>query len=178
MSLLRLADALEAVTGLIGRAAAWVTLLLVLLVTFNLASRYLFSWGTVWLQEAEWHLLAVIALFGITYTLRHGEHVRVDMLYERLSPRAQHLVDCVSALVLIVVAVLVIRFSENFVGQSWRVGEMSPDPGGLPARYALKALIPLGFAVLIVQAAAMALRHGVLFCRPAGEESADEGGGR
>lgn len=163
MSLLRLADALEAVTDLIGRAAAWATLLLVLLVTFNVASRYLFAWGTVWLQEAEWHLLAVIALFGITYTLRHGEHVRVDMLYERMSPRLQHLVDCISALVLIAVAILVIRFSQNYVGQSWRVGEMSPDPGGIPARYALKALIPLGFAVMILQAAAMALRHGALF---------------
>lgn len=168
MSLLRLADALEAVTDLIGRAAAWVTLLLVLLVTFNVASRYLFSWGTVWLQEAEWHLLAVIALFGITYTLRHGEHVRVDMLYERMTPRGKHLVDCVSALVLIAVALLAIRFSLNYVGQSWRIGEMSPDPGGIPARYALKALIPAGFAVLIVQASALALRHGVLFVAAGG----------
>jgi TRAP-type mannitol/chloroaromatic compound transport system permease small subunit len=174
MSLLRLADALEAVTDLIGRAAAWVTLLLVLLVTFNVASRYLFSWGTVWLQEAEWHLLAVIALFGITYTLRHGEHVRVDMLYERMTPRSQHLVDCLSALVLVVVALLVIRFSLNYVGQSLRTGEMSPDPGGLPARYVLKALIPAGFAVLILQAAAMALRHGLLFFAP--DASAGKGG--
>ncbi len=165
MSLLRLADALEAVTDRIGRAAAWVTLLLVLLVTFNVASRYLFSWGTVWLQELEWHLLPVIALFGITYTLRHGGHVRVDMLYERMGPRAQHLVDLISALVLIAVAVLMIRFSQNYIGQSWRVGEMSPDPGGLPARYALKALIPIGFAVLMIQALAMALRHGVLLFR-------------
>lgn len=172
MSLLRVAGALEAVTDFIGRAAAWVTLILVLLVTFNVASRYLFSWGTVWLQELEWHLLPVIALFGITYTLRHGGHVRVDMLYERMSPRMQHLVDLISALVLIVVAVLVIRFSQNYIGQSWRVGEMSPDPGGLPARYALKALIPIGFAVLIVQALAMALRHGVLLFRG---EDADAG---
>jgi TRAP-type mannitol/chloroaromatic compound transport system permease small subunit len=163
MSLLRLADALEAVTDLIGRAAAWVALLLVLLVTFNVASRYLFSWGTVWLQEAEWHLLAVIALFGITYTLRHGEHVRVDMLYERMSPRSQHLVDFVSALVLIGVSIMIIRYSMNYVGQSWLTGEKSPDPGGIPARYALKALIPVGFAVMIIQATAMALRHGALF---------------
>jgi len=170
MSLLRLADALEAVTDLIGRAAAWVTLLLVLLVTFNVASRYLFSWGTVWLQEAEWHLLAVIALFGITYTLRHGEHVRVDMLYERMTPRGQHLVDCVSALVLVAVALLAIRFSLNYVGQSWRIGEVSADPGGIPARYALKALIPIGFAVMILQAIVLALRHGALFLAAAGTE--------
>jgi TRAP-type mannitol/chloroaromatic compound transport system permease small subunit len=170
MSLLRLADALEAVTDLIGRAAAWVTLLLVLLVTFNVASRYLFSWGTVWLQEAEWHLLAVIALFGITYTLRHGEHVRVDMLYERMTPRGQHLVDCVSALVLIAVALLAIRFSLNYVGQSWRIGEVSADPGGIPARYALKALIPIGFAVMILQAIVLALRHGALFLAAGGTE--------
>jgi len=171
MSLLRLADALEAVTDLIGRAAAWVTLLLVLLVTFNVASRYLFSWGTVWLQEAEWHLLAVIALFGITYTLRHGEHVRVDMLYERMSPRSQHLVDFVSALVLIGVSIMIIRYSMNYVGQSWLTGEQSPDPGGIPARYVLKALIPAGFAVMIIQATAMALRHGALFLAgPRGED--------
>ena len=64
----------------------------------NVLLRYAFSIGSVWAQELEWHLLAPLVLFGMTYALHQGEHVRVDVLYARYSPRAQAAVDLLAAL--------------------------------------------------------------------------------
>lgn len=153
------ADRLEGVVRALARIATLATLALVLLVTANVIARYAFSAGTVWLQELEWHLLAPIALFGVAYALATGEHVRVDMLYERFSPRLKDGVDLFAALVGIVVCVLLVKYSVPYVLKSWSTLEGSPDPGGLEARYALKALLPLSFTVLLLQFVAMALRH-------------------
>ena len=83
-----------------------------------------------------------------------GDHVRVDVLYARYSPRGRALVDLVSSLLAVAVAVFVIRYSIPYVGQSMSIGEISSDPGGLTHRWMLKALIPIGFALFALQAAA------------------------
>jgi TRAP-type mannitol/chloroaromatic compound transport system permease small subunit len=138
----------------IGRAAAWLTLAVVLLMATNVLLRYAFSIGSVWSQELEWHLLAPLALVGMTYALGKGEHVRVDVLYARFSPRRQAAIDGISALLALVFAGLVIRYSIPYVLQSYSIGEISADPGGLTHRWVLKALIPLGFALFGLQASA------------------------
>lgn len=152
-------ERLERVVRALARVATVAVLALVVLVTANVVARYAFAGGTVWLQELEWHLLAPIALFGMAYTLATGDHVRVDMLYERFPPKVQHAVDLFAALVGIVVCILLVKFSVPYVLKSFGTLEGSPDPGGLSARYALKALIPLGFVLLLVQFVAMGLRH-------------------
>ena len=138
----------------IGRAAAWLTLALVLLMAGGVLLRYVFSIGSVWAQELEWHLLAPMVLLGMTYALNKGEHVRVDVLYARYSARGQAAVDVFSAILAVLFALLVIRYSVNFVSQSYAIGEISSDPGGLTHRWVLKAMIPAGFALFAVQAAA------------------------
>jgi TRAP-type mannitol/chloroaromatic compound transport system permease small subunit len=138
----------------IGRAASWLTLAIVVLMAANVLLRYAFSFGSVWSQELEWHLLAPMVLAGMTYALGQGEHVRVDVLYAKYPPRAQAAVDLLSALLAVAFALLVIRYSLPYVMQSWSIGEISSDPGGLRHRWALKALIPLGFALFALQAAA------------------------
>ncbi|MFZ2651842.1 MAG: TRAP transporter small permease subunit [Burkholderiaceae bacterium] len=140
----------------IGRAASWLTLAIATLMAVNVLLRYAFSIGSVWGQELEWHLLAPLVLVGMTYALNQGEHVRVDMLYARYPPRGQAAVDLLAALLAVAISVLVIRYSVNYVSQSYVIGEISSDPGGLKYRWALKALIPLGFALFAVQAAAQA----------------------
>ncbi|MEO1089092.1 MAG: TRAP transporter small permease subunit [Pseudomonadota bacterium] len=157
--MLELAARLEAVVRWVGRIAALAVLLLVVVVTCNVVGRYAFSAGTVWLQELEWHLLAPIALFGVSYALATGDHVRVDMLYERFPARLRCAIDLGAALVGIVVCLLFIKFSYGFVERSFVLQEGSPDPGGLPGRWVLKALVPLGFALLVVQFVALALRN-------------------
>jgi TRAP-type mannitol/chloroaromatic compound transport system permease small subunit len=158
MSVARAAVArIEHAVDLIGRGAAWLTLAIALLMAVDVLLRYALSIGSVWAQELEWHLLAPLVLFGMTYALQKGDHVRVDVLYARYPARGQAAVDLLSALLAVAMAVLVIRYSINFVAQSYAINEISSDPGGLTHRWLLKALIPVGFALFGLQAAAQAI---------------------
>ena len=148
------AAAVDRLVDRIGRAAAWLTLAVVVLMATNVLLRYVFSIGSVWSQELEWHLLAPLVLVGMTYALGKGEHVRVDVLYARFSPRKQAAIDMVSAVLALIFAGLVIRYSIPYVMQSYSIGEISSDPGGLTHRWVLKAMIPLGFALFALQASA------------------------
>jgi TRAP-type mannitol/chloroaromatic compound transport system permease small subunit len=148
---------IERFVDALGRWTSWIALAIVMLMASAVLLRYAFSEGSVWEQELEWHLLSPLILVGMSYALRHGEHVRVDILYARFGARARHLVDLVSALLTIAVSVLVIWYSIKYVQQSYVIDEGSPDPGGIPHRYLLKALIPAGFAVLALQGVAAVL---------------------
>ena len=141
----------------VGRAVSWLALAIVALMSTNVILRYLFSTGSVWAQELEWHLLVPLILFGSSYALRHGEHVRVDIVYGRFSDRNKNRVDFISALLAMAIAALFIWYSVFYVQQSWVIDEGSPDPGGIPHRYLLKSMIPIGFALLLLQSFASAL---------------------
>lgn len=153
-TLQKLIDRLETFVELVGRLAAWLVLGLVLLVAFNVLARYMFSAGTVALQELEWHMLAVTALIGMSYGINRGDEVRVDMLYAGYSPRTKAVVDILSAVLMLLVALFIIKVSIGYVQQSYAYNEGSPDPGGLPYRFILKALIPIGFFLLALQSVA------------------------
>jgi TRAP-type mannitol/chloroaromatic compound transport system permease small subunit len=156
-----ISDRLEWVIDWTGRGTAWICLLLVLLVAFNVILRYAFHLGPVALQELEWHLMSPIALVGMSYALRHGDHVRVDIFFDRFSKSLQESIDLAAAVVTVIIAIIVFKLSLGFVDQAYSIGEGSPDPGGLPHRFLLRAFIPLGFALLGVQAVAKAIRHGL-----------------
>ena len=148
---------IDRLVELIGVATSWLALVIVALMATNVLLRYLFHSGTVWSQELEWHLLVPLVLFGMSYALRHGEHVRVDILYAKFPDRAKDIVDLVSAILAIAISVLVIWFSLHYVQQSYVIDEGSPDPGGIPHRYFIKGLIPVGFALLLLQSIAVAI---------------------
>ena len=93
-----LAGGIDVFIDLVGRAISWITLVLALVMGANVFLRYGFSIGFIWSQELEWHLMVPICLFGMSYALRHGEHVRVDILYAKFPDRAKVVVDLVSAL--------------------------------------------------------------------------------
>src|SRR5688572_26602844 len=124
----------------------------------NVLLRYVLRTGSVWSQELEWHLMAPICLFGMSYALRHGEHVRVDVLYDSFSRRTKDAVEVISSLLAMTICLIIIWLSINYVKQSWVIGEGSANPGGIPARYILKALIPIGFALFFLQSLAQAIR--------------------
>ena len=150
--ILTIADGADRLVRIVGEAMAWTALAMVLLITFNVVARYLFSYGVVGLQEMEWHLMAVGALFGMPYALNRGEDVRVDVLYGAFSPRAKRIVDAFGALCLGVISLLIAWLAFGFVAQSHALGESSADPGGLPYRWILKAAIPSAFLLLGLQA--------------------------
>ena len=139
-----------------GLAASWLSLLLVLMVSTDVFLRYLFNITFVAVQELEWHLYALIFLLGSAYTLKYNAHVRVDVIYQRLSKRTRALINVVGCLIFLFPGCfLVIKTSIPFVESSWAMHEGSPDPGGLPGRYLLKAAVPLAFALTALQGVSM-----------------------
>ena len=138
----------------VGEWTSWVALVIVVLMATNVVLRYLFSVGSVWAQELEWYLLVPLVLFGMSYAQRHGEHVRVDIFYAKYSERTKALVDLFSALLAAALSVIVIWLSLHYVQQAYVIDEGSPDPGGIPHRYLIKGLIPIGFALLFLQSIA------------------------
>jgi TRAP-type mannitol/chloroaromatic compound transport system permease small subunit len=156
MSALR--GGIESLIDVVGRATLWVALAMIALVAVNVLLRYAFSFGSVWAQELEWHLLAALILLGMSYALQRGENVRVDLFYANFSARKKFLVDVVSTLLILVIALIFIKLSLAYVAQSWSIGEKSPDPGGIPWRWAVKALIPLGYGLLVLQSLGALLR--------------------
>ncbi|MEY3485082.1 MAG: hypothetical protein RL082_1284 [Pseudomonadota bacterium] len=159
-----IAERIESIIDLFGKVASWLTLSIVLLIVINVILRYSMSLGSVWAQELEWHLLAAMILFGISFSLLRGDNVRVDLFYANYTPQKKYIVDLVSAILTIIIAVFFVKLSINYVGQSFSIGEKSPDPGGIPMRWLVKSLIPIGFSLLALQGFAEMLR--VIMNRP------------
>ncbi len=137
----------------LGYFTALMLMILVLLVVYDATARYLFSTGSIALQELEWHLFDVIILFGIAYTLRENAHVRVDIFYASYSEKTKALINIISSLFFILpFSFLIIYIGIDFVTLSFIQNECSSNPGGLEYRYLVKALLPLSFIFLSLQA--------------------------
>jgi len=156
-----LIERLEKISEWSGNIVSWCVLIMVLIISYDVFMRFFFHIGSVALQELEWHLFAVIFLLGASYTLKHDGHVRVDIFYQsrKLSDVHRAWIDLLGTLFfLIPFCVLIIISSWDFVSYSFRISEGSPDPGGLPFRFLLKAAIPLGFFLLLIQGVALILK--------------------
>lgn len=139
---------------LTGRLAAVLVVLLVCITFYDVLMRYLFNSGSVGLQELEWHLFSTILLLGAAYTLKHREHVRVDLIYgsKKINGRQRDFIDLVGNLLFLLPFCFLIIFSSSpFIENAYLAAESSPDPGGLPYRWLLKSMIPLGFLLLALQ---------------------------
>lgn len=164
MSIVSRIEGLVEALGFIARACV---LLLVLLVSFDVLMRYLFDFSPVALQELEWYLISPIALLGISYTLKHRQDVRVDFLYEKFSVKTKAAVDLFSGIATAAIGFYIARLAFNYTMQSYNIGEGSPDPGGLPYRFLVKAFLPLGFGLLGLQGVADSLRALFTLLQPA-----------
>ncbi len=151
---------LDAINMAVGKAISWVSLLMVLVVTVDVIFRYIFNITFVFVQELEWHLFGVLFLIGAGYTLLYDAHVRVDVFYQNFPPKLKALVNFLGSLVFLFPGCfLVIDTSLHYTWNSWLIREGSPDPGGLPARYLLKACIPIGFSLIALQGIPLMLRN-------------------
>jgi TRAP-type mannitol/chloroaromatic compound transport system permease small subunit len=154
----RLANSLDRFAERTGRTVAWLALLLVLVTFGVVVLRYLFAIGSIALQEAILYLHASLFLLGAAYTLKVDGHVRVDIVYRRLSDRGQALVDLLGALFLLLpVCGFMLWISWDYVATAWSLREGSRETGGLPYVYLLKTLIPLASGLLILQGVSQAL---------------------
>jgi TRAP-type mannitol/chloroaromatic compound transport system permease small subunit len=131
--------------------ANWLVLLAAVISAGNAASRYLFSVSSnAWL-EIQWYMFAGMVLLGAPYTLKMNEHVRVDLVYGLVSERARIWIDIVCGfLFLLPICVILTYFTWPWFVESWRIGEMSYNAGGL-IRWPVKLLLPVGFCLLALQ---------------------------
>jgi TRAP-type mannitol/chloroaromatic compound transport system permease small subunit len=149
--LLRMCAAIDTLNEWIGRSAAWLGLGAVLVCTANAVGRYAFNVGSnAWL-ELQWYFNAAVFLLIAAYALRRNEHVRIDVIAGRLSPRAQAWIDILGGLFMLLPAAIIIAwYSWPSLENSWHINEYSSDPGGL-IRWPVRALIPLAFGLLALQ---------------------------
>ena len=149
--LLRLSESIDWVNDKLGVAANWLVLLACLISAGNAMIRYAFDLSSnAWL-EVQWYMFAGIVMFGASYTLRRNEHVRVDILYLRLSERGQLWVDLLGTIVFLVpVCVMLVWLSWSFFLYSFISDEQSSNAGGL-LRWPAKLTLPAGFALVTLQ---------------------------
>lgn len=150
---------IDAINGKIGFFASWLTSILVMVVCYDVFTRYVMKNSSVAIQELEWHLFAMIFLLGAAYTLKLDNHVRVDVLYSRFTPKTKAIVNLVGTMVfLLPFCFLVMKTSIPFTKFAYVINEGSPDPGGLPYRWVLKSFIGIGFGLLFLQGLALAAK--------------------
>jgi len=132
---------------------AFVLAILVALIVYDATARYLFSTGSIALQEFEWHFFDVVILLSISCTLKYNAHVRVDIFYDRFSAKLKVLIDIIATLFFILpLSFMIIYIGIGFVEMSFVQHEASSDPGGLKYRWIVKSLMPLAFIFLSLQA--------------------------
>ncbi|MGB3468198.1 MAG: TRAP transporter small permease subunit [Cyclobacteriaceae bacterium] len=153
-----IADRIDKLNVVIGRLFSWLTTLLMLVICFDVLMRYVFNSSSAALTETEWHLFAALFMMGAAYTLKYDKHVRVDVFYTNFSDKRKAWVDLIGTLIfLFPFCYVVVTTSIPFVMNAFEVQETSPDPGGLPARYIIKSVIPIGFSLLFLQGISVAL---------------------
>ncbi len=158
--LARLADTADWINEWIGRALAWLTLAMVLVTFLIVVLRYGFDWGAIAMQESVLYLHALVFMGGAAYTLRHNDHVRVDIFYQRLSPRGRAWVDLLGTLVLLLpFCGFMLWAGLPYVLKSWALLEGSQEAGGLPLVFVLKSYILLLPLLLLLQGLALAVRQ-------------------
>lgn len=144
---------------ILGKFTAVLFILLLFNVFYDVLMRYLFNDVSIGMQELEWHLYATIFMLGIPYTLYKDGHVRVDIIYERLSLRKQAWIDLFGTLFLLIpFCVLVAKYGIDFTVESYLLGETSGDPGGLPYRWLIKAMIPFAFIAISISGIGLMLK--------------------
>lgn len=155
------AGLIDRISMLTGKAAAWLTLFMVIVTFVVVVMRYVFDAGLIWLQESVTWMHAAVFMLGAAYTLQQEDHVRVDVFYRNMTPKRQALVDLTGVIIFLFPLCFFLGWkSFDFVAASWSLHEASRESGGLPY-----PLIPLLKSVLVFMPAAVALQGVSLLLR-------------
>ena len=166
--LLKLSAWIDGCNEYLGRFVYWLSLIMIGVGTWNVIGRYVGravgqNLSSNALIETQWYIFDIIFLLGAAYTLKHNEHVRVDVIQSRLSLKQRALINCLGTLFfLIPFCVMIMFYSWGWIINSWSIQEVSPDPGGLP-RYPIKTFVIISFALLIIQGISEAIKNFAIF---------------
>lgn len=154
---------IDAFTDRCGRVLAWLALAMAVVTAFIVVLRYGFSIGSIPAQESVTYMHGTLFLLGAAYALKTGAHVRVDIFYRAFDERSRAWVDSLGGIVFLLPLCVFITFASlDYVAESWAMRETSAEPGGIPAVFLLKTLIPLSAITLALQGMAEILRNALL----------------
>lgn len=154
---------IDTFTDYSGRVLAWLGLAMAALTALIVFLRYGFNYGSIAAQEAVIYMHACLFMLGAAYTLKVGGHVRVDIFYQNFGPRGQAWVNALGGIIfLLPFCAFILGVSWQYVAGSWAIMESSPEPGGIPAVFLLKTLIPLMAVNLFCQGLAEVLRNALV----------------
>ena len=149
--LLSLSTLIDKINERVGKGAFWLVLVMTLISAGNATYRFIFNDSSNGLLEIQWYLFAAVFLLCSPYTLQKNEHVRIDVISGKFSPRGLAIIDIIGTLFfLLPMVVLVLWLSLPLVADSFRINEMSANAGGL-IRWPVKILLPIGFTLLALQ---------------------------
>lgn len=150
---------LDGILDRVGACFSWLWLAVVAVILVSVISRYVFSEGSVTMEEIQWHISSVVWLVGLSYAFIHDSHVRVDVIHERLSLRRQVWIELLGMLLLALPFLAIgVYMGWPYFHESFLQGEVSQAPAGLPYRWAMKFFLPLAFVLLVIAAISRVLK--------------------
>lgn len=143
---------IDAMNSFFGQIAGWSSIALLVLVCVDVILRYFFQWSRVWMMELELYLFAMTFLLGGAYAFQKDQHVRVDVFYTNMSEKGKARVNLIGGILLLLPwCIIVMYISQRYFFKSWRIGESSGQPGGLPMLYIKKGMLFVAFFLLSLQ---------------------------
>jgi len=169
-SLRKIVQLIDAFTEFSGRVLAWLVLAMAILTSLIVVLRYGFNTGSILAQELVIYMHGCLFMLGAAYALKKGAHVRVDIFYRDFKPRGQAWVNSLGGIIFLLPLCIFIAFASwNYVADAWAIRESSPEPGGIPAVFLLKSLLPLMALNLFLQGLAETLRAALALAEGPGQ---------
>ena len=157
--MIQLAKSIDSLNEWIGSKASWITVVLVIIMCVDVFNRKVLNFSENWILELEWYLFGILFLLGFAATWKEDKHVRVDLFYDKYSPKKKALINLIGTLIFVVPwCIVVIKTSWDYGMNSWSFREGSPNHNGLPARYLIKFMITVGFVLLLLQAISIIIK--------------------
>lgn len=172
--LLRLSDALNSFVERVGRLAAWLAVVMMLVILADVVLRRYFVIGSTKLQDLEWHLHGGLFLLCLGFGYLRGAHVRIELVWERFSPRTKIIIEALGCLLfLLPYCAAILKFGFDYAQMSYANQEVSASGTGLPMRWIIKFVLVAGFGLLAMAGLATVIRAGIwLFGPPQLREAA------
>ena len=154
-----LAQTIDSVSRSVGNAVAFAAIAMALVTTTVVILRYGFGQGAIAAQESVLYFHGALFMLGAAPTLLTDKHVRVDVFYRNFTDRQKHWVNTIGHTVFTLpFCTLIVFGSWGYVSESWSIMESSPEPGGIPAVFVLKTLIPAMALLLALQAVSLIIQ--------------------
>lgn len=160
------ADKLDSINMKLGNLLSTLNMLLVAIIVIQVVLRYAFSHGSVALEELQWHLFGIMIMFGLSYCITNDSHVRLDVLYQRMSPRLKAYINLTGTIFLLTpMLIIVLYHGIDYAYSAMVLNESSSSPLGLPYRWILKSVIPISMVVALAAAFSSVLKNILIIAK-------------